>query len=40
MRERVHSVDGEIVVHAAPGRGTRIAVTVQLQPCTVVMQTA
>ena len=40
MRERVHSIDGEIVVHAAPGRGTRIGVTVQLQPCTVVMQTA
>jgi signal transduction histidine kinase len=40
MRERVHSIDGAIVVHAAPGRGTRIGVTVRLQPCAVVMQTA
>jgi PAS domain S-box-containing protein len=32
MRERVHSLGGEIVVQAAPGRGTRIGVRVALQP--------
>lgn len=40
MRERVHSIDGDIVIHAAPGWGTRIGVTVRLQSCSVVMQTA
>jgi signal transduction histidine kinase len=40
MRERVHSLDGEFVVHAAPGRGTRIGVSVRLQPRSMVMQTA
>jgi signal transduction histidine kinase len=32
MRERVHSVGGDIVIQAAPGRGTRIGVRVGLQP--------
>ena len=32
MRERVHSLGGEIVIQAAPGRGTRIGVRVALQP--------
>jgi signal transduction histidine kinase len=32
MRERVRSLGGEIVVQAAPGRGTRIGVRVCLQP--------
>jgi signal transduction histidine kinase len=31
MRERVKSIDGTLVVHAAPGRGTRITVKVELQ---------
>jgi signal transduction histidine kinase len=40
MRERVHSIDGEFVIHAVPGRGTRIGVTVRLQPRSMAMQTA
>jgi PAS domain S-box-containing protein len=32
MRERVLSLGGQIVVHAAPGRGTRISVRIGLQP--------
>jgi len=32
MRERVRSLGGELVVHASPGRGTRICVRVGLQP--------
>ena len=32
MRERVHSVGGDFVIQAAPGRGTRIGVRVGLQP--------
>jgi signal transduction histidine kinase len=31
MHERVKSIDGTLVLHAAPGRGTRITVTVGLQ---------
>ena len=40
MRERVHSIDGTLVVQSEPGRGTRIGVTVRLQPGAAVMQTA
>ena len=32
MRERVHSLGGELVIQTAPGRGTRIGVRVDLQP--------
>jgi PAS domain S-box-containing protein len=32
MRERVRSVGGDLVVQAAPGRGTRIGVRLNLQP--------
>jgi signal transduction histidine kinase len=32
MRERVTSLGGDIVVRAAPGRGTRVCVRVGLQP--------
>jgi signal transduction histidine kinase len=32
MRERVHSLGGDIVVQTAPGRGTRIGVRIALQP--------
>jgi PAS domain S-box-containing protein len=32
MRERVHSLGGELVVHTSPGRGTRISARVGLQP--------
>jgi PAS domain S-box-containing protein len=32
MRERVRSLGGEIVVHASPGRGTRICVRLGLAP--------
>jgi PAS domain S-box-containing protein len=32
MRERVRSVGGDLVVQAAPGRGTRIGVRINLQP--------
>jgi PAS domain S-box-containing protein len=32
MRERVHSLGGEIAFQTAPGRGTRIGVRISLQP--------
>jgi signal transduction histidine kinase len=32
IRERVESIDGTLTVHAAPGRGTRIMVKVDLEP--------
>jgi signal transduction histidine kinase len=32
MRERVHSLGGDLVVQTAPGRGTRIGVRIALQP--------
>jgi PAS domain S-box-containing protein len=38
MRERVHSLGGDIVVQAAPGRGTRIGVRIPLQPAIAIEQ--
>jgi signal transduction histidine kinase len=40
MRERVHSIDGTLFLHSEPGHGTRIGVTVRLQPGAAVMQSA
>jgi len=40
MRERIHSLGGDIVIQAAPGRGTRIGVRVGLQPTLVEKQPA
>jgi PAS domain S-box-containing protein len=34
MRERVHFLGGRLVIHSAPGRGTRIGVRVSLEPTT------
>ena len=33
MRERVHFAGGQIVIHSAPGLGTRIGVSVPLLVC-------
>jgi signal transduction histidine kinase len=32
MRERVHYLGGKLVIHSAPGGGTRIGVRVSLEP--------
>lgn len=31
MQERVTSIGGSLIVHAAPGRGTRIVVKIDLE---------
>jgi signal transduction histidine kinase len=31
MRDRLAAVDGELVTHSSPGRGTRLTVTIPLE---------